>query len=100
MATDYKPEASEVLLKWIRRRYGSIPKFCTAHELDRIQVQRAIRGEIQRITVDFALDIQDATDGEVHAELWATPDEVREARKRRRSNASRRIEPEFAAEAS
>jgi hypothetical protein len=92
-----KPPACEVLLAYIRRRYGSIPAFCEANDLDRIKVQRAINGDIQRIDVEFAVAVEDATDGEVKPADWVPPGNVREARRQRRSaaaRAARGFEPE------
>ena len=44
----------------------SVPDFCEAHGLDRIQVQRVMNGERwQRITVDFAWAIDRATQGAI-----------------------------------
>lgn len=92
-----KPPACDLLLAYIRRRYGSIPAFSEANELDRIKVQRAINGEIQRIDVEFAVAVEDATEGEVKPADWVPPDDVREARRQRRSaaaRAARGFEPE------
>lgn len=63
--------APQALLAHIRAKYGSIPAFCDAKGLDRIKVQKAIRGEIQRMDVDFAFAVERATDGDVPAFWWA-----------------------------
>lgn len=44
----------------------SVPDFCDANGLDRIQVQRVMNGERwKRISVDFAAAIEDATKGRI-----------------------------------
>lgn len=48
----------------------SVPRFCDAHGLDRITVQRALNGERRRITVDLAYAIEKATSGAVPYHLW------------------------------
>lgn len=83
----FKPTGAVALLAYIREKYGSVPNFCDAHDLERIKVQRALNGEIQRIDVDFAFDIETATDGAVLAESWCSPESVREERRLRRSRA-------------
>lgn len=84
--------AAKVLLEHIREEYGSIPNFCEAKNLDRFKVAKACKGELQRIDVDFALDVLEATGGLVKIEGWRTPKKHREAR-RLRMGAGRRIAP-------
>jgi hypothetical protein len=49
----------------------SVPVFCERHRLDRIQVQRVLKGERwRRISVDFAFAIQKATGGHVRWDRW------------------------------
>lgn len=49
----------------------SVPDFCEAHDLDRIQVQRVLNGERwQRISVDFASAIDRATKGRIAWTRW------------------------------
>jgi hypothetical protein len=50
----------------------SIPTFCEKHRLCRIQVQRVIKGERTRISVDFAKAIQEATGGAVPWDSWSS----------------------------
>lgn len=69
VATERVPAAAK-LLAHIREHYGSIPRFAEMHGFDRIKVQKAIRGQIQRMDVLFALDIQRATRGAVVMEEW------------------------------
>lgn len=75
---EIKPEqASEVraaseLLAYIRKHYRSIPAFAEENDLDRIKVQKAIRGDIARIDVDFAFAVQIATKGKIKAEWWVS----------------------------
>lgn len=63
--------ASRALLAHIREKYGTIPAFCEAKEQDRFKVQKAIKGEMKRVEIAFAVSIQAATDGAVPAEWWA-----------------------------
>lgn len=92
-AVPFKPTGAEQLESYIRRHSGSIPRFCEEHRLDRIKVQRAINGDIQRIDVDFAFDIEHATDGIVPADSWCSPDEVRDERRKRRAERSTKFSP-------
>lgn len=51
----------------------SVPDFCALHKLERIRVQRAINGQLwQRISIDFGLLIEKATDGGVPAWSFAS----------------------------
>jgi hypothetical protein len=70
--------AARELLPWIRKNYGSIPAFCEAKNISRITLQKAIRGDLKRIDVEFALAIKDATGGLIPVEWWIEPvtDEV------------------------
>lgn len=63
--------ASQALLAHIRANYSSVPAFCDATGLDRLKTQKAIRGEFQRMDVDFAFQCQAATRGDVDASWWA-----------------------------
>jgi hypothetical protein len=87
---DFIPQAAAELLAHIREQYGTIPAFSEAKGLDRFKVAKAVNGELQRVDVDFALDVEEATG--IPAEHWRTPDDVREARKQRRA-AAHRIKP-------
>ncbi len=58
------------LLSYIRANYRTIPAFCEAHSLDRVSVQRAIRGEIRRFEIELAGQIETATKGYVAKEEW------------------------------
>ena len=64
----------------------SVPKFCEANKIERISVQRALNGERRRFSVDFAYEIQVATEGEVQWSRWhsstARPPKGRERRPR------------------
>ena len=55
----------------------SIQRFCIAHGLDRIAVQRLLKGERGiRMGVELAADIEDATDGEVPMRAWVRDETV------------------------
>lgn len=64
------PPGAFKLLAHIREHFDTIPKFCDKKGIDRIKVQKAIKGEFKRIDVSFALDVQAATDGKVALEDW------------------------------
>lgn len=51
------------LRRFIEASGLSLPAFCEAYDLDRFEVQRALKGETQRIDVDFAARIEAATMG-------------------------------------
>lgn len=63
---------ARALVAYLARTKQSITAFCAAHDLDRVQVQRAINGERTRISVDFARAIEEATGGAVRCQLWAS----------------------------
>lgn len=65
----------EKLLAHIRGLALSIPDFCESHGLFRQKVEKAIKGDLKRIDVDFALAIQRATDGAVVVEDWESHSE-------------------------
>jgi hypothetical protein len=63
-------DASQALLRHIREHFGTVPAFCEAKGLDRVRVQKAIRGKPKKFDVGFAFAIEKATDGAVPASLW------------------------------
>lgn len=63
---------ARLLREHLTRTGQSVPKFCEAHGLCRIRVQRALTGERHRIAVDFALVIERATSGAVPMSAWAS----------------------------
>lgn len=76
----YETDGARALRGWIARRYpkGGVPRFCDEtpegaprkKRMDRIAVQRALNGEVRRISVDFAYMIEAATGGAVKWQLW------------------------------
>jgi len=64
-------EGGIALRRWIDSNGKTVPGFCEEHGLDRIQVQRAINGDRKRVSVDFAAEIERATQGHVSMRLWA-----------------------------
>lgn len=46
----------------LKRLDISVTEFCERSDLDRIEVQRILKGERQRIAIDSAVDIVDAMD--------------------------------------
>lgn len=64
-------EGARELRKYLDEIRMSVPSFCELHDLDRIQVQRVLNGERwQRISVDFAFEIERATKGRVSWTLF------------------------------
>lgn len=61
------------LRRYLDGRGESVPRFCETHGLDRIQVQRMLLGQRERVSVDFALAIEKATDGVVTVASWGEP---------------------------
>lgn len=78
------------LRAWLEARGLSITRFCEENDLDRIEVQRHLRGLRDRVSVDFAVDIRDATKGAVKVDRWAHSKEVRRKLFERRSRTRRR----------
>ncbi len=66
-------DGARKLGEYITAHHKSIYEFCAQHGLERIQVARVLKGARgQRVTVDFAKSIADATGGVVAMELWAS----------------------------
>jgi hypothetical protein len=61
------------LRRYIDEQGISVPDFCEAHGLERVQVQRMLNGERQRVSVEFAADIERATEGAVRVLRWNEP---------------------------
>lgn len=59
------------LRRWLEKKKLSIQEFCMLNGLDRIQVQRILRGELHRISVDFASKVERATGIRMH--VWVRP---------------------------
>lgn len=78
-----------MLLGYIREHFSSIPAFCEAHGLDRLKVQRAVKGQMVRVDVTFASEIEEATGGEVSWESWIPDEAARRRLHERRSAASK-----------
>jgi hypothetical protein len=72
MDDDARPtlEGARLLRNHLRKTGQSVPVFCERHKLDRIQVQRYLRGERRYAPVDFAYEIQTATGGDVPWYTW------------------------------
>lgn len=78
------------LRAWLEVKGLSITRFCESNGLDRIEVQRHLRGLRDRVSVDFAVSIRDATRGAVKVERWAHSPEVQKKLFERRSKVRRR----------
>ena len=63
-------DGARALRVFLNTKNISVPDFCETHGLDRIQVQKALKGEIKRISVDLALNIERATESVVKAHGW------------------------------
>ena len=68
--------AAKQLLEHIRGLDETIPDWCEKKGLDRLKVQKAINGDITRIDVNFAVDVENASGGAVKAEDWYVTPEV------------------------
>jgi hypothetical protein len=77
------PGASELRLH-IDRQELAVPAWCEKHKLDRFSIQKLLNGKLQRVSVELAFAIQDATSGEVQATLWIPPEEVRDVQRAKR----------------
>jgi plasmid maintenance system antidote protein VapI len=64
-------EGGRQLRAYLKRVGQTVPEFAEAHGLDRIQVQRVLKGDRERISVDFALAIEKATDGTVQPWMFS-----------------------------
>jgi hypothetical protein len=66
----------------------SIPDWCEVHGLDRFAIQKLLNGRLQRVSVELAFDIEEATEGVVEAKLWIPEEEMREAQRLKRREAA------------
>jgi transcriptional regulator with XRE-family HTH domain len=65
-------DGARQLRQYLQAHGLTIPTFCEAHALDRIQVARIMKGERHRISVDFALSVFEATGGTIDWRTWAS----------------------------
>ena len=66
------PPAVPMFQAYLARRHIKQTPFCEKKGLDRIQVQKAVKGQRSRISLDFALDFHRATGGAVPYWAWST----------------------------
>lgn len=78
-------EGAKDLRAWLTKRNISVPTFCEEHDLDRIEVQRIMNGERQRVTCDMAVDICDAVAGDIDIRRFAHTKAMRKLLFERRS---------------
>lgn len=71
-------EGARSLRAYLLRTEQTVPDFCEKHDLSRRIVQRALNGQQTTFSVDFALAVQKATNGEVTAGSWSQ-DTLRDA---------------------
>lgn len=76
-------EGARLLRAYLLRVDQTVPDFCATHGLSRRIVQRALNGQQNSFTVDFAEAVASATGGKVPVSAWkqdtlreAAPDEV------------------------
>jgi hypothetical protein len=71
----------------------SLPDWCEMHGIDRFAIQKIFKGTLQRVSVELAFDIEEATGGAVEAELFIPESDVRELQKeKRRADAKARAQ--------
>jgi len=59
-----------VLNQWLKDRGLSPTGFAKRHGMDDREVRKLVKGERRRISVEFASEIERATDGGVPMHLW------------------------------
>lgn len=62
------------LRAWLNANKLNIPNFALKNNLQRVTVQRVISGDRRRVTVDLAMRIQRATNGDVPVDVWESDD--------------------------
>lgn len=82
---EFVTDGARDLREWLDGHGISVPVFCDANGLDRVEVQRCMNGERQRIPVNFAKDIFDATKGAIPIVRWAHSATVMRRLRERRS---------------
>jgi len=60
-----------LLRQYLNTQDLTVPEFAEKHGFCRIQLQRALKGERKKISVDFALAIEQATNNAVPIASWA-----------------------------
>jgi hypothetical protein len=78
-------QGARALVAYLRAKGLSISAFCEQNGLDRIQVQRAIKGARHRYSVDFALSVERATGGRVRVAQWSSETARAESDRRART---------------
>lgn len=70
MRTTAVPLGAVLLAAAIKRRGLTPHGFAVAHDLCRIRLAKTLKGELRRVSVDFALDIEAITENEVPVAAW------------------------------
>jgi hypothetical protein len=70
MSDPLPSDGARLLRLYLAKTQQSVPVFCEIHGFDRVQVQRYLRGERARISVDFAYGVEHATSGQVPWYSW------------------------------
>jgi len=73
MDDSHATNGASVLRDYLRSAGLSITKFCELTGLNRVKVQRLLKGQPRLLSVDFATRIWVATGGQVPVSCWSTP---------------------------
>jgi len=65
------PPGAQKLLEHIRAKHKTVPAFCEFTGLDRLRIQKLLKGQLKRIDVTLATEIQKATRGAVKIQDWS-----------------------------
>lgn len=87
--TATKLPGAEPLRSHIHGLDMSVSDWCEKHEIDRFSVQKLLNGKLQRVSVELAFDLEEASEGAVAAKLWIPEQEIRDAQQERRSATAR-----------
>ncbi len=71
-----KSLGARLLLEHMRQNGLSITRFAARAGLDRVRLQRLLKGKPVRVSVEWALAIQEASDGDVPWNSWTQHDEA------------------------
>jgi hypothetical protein len=93
----YVTQGAKETRAWLAANDMSVPDFCEQNDLNRIEVQRCLRGERQRTSVDLAVAISRATGGAVSVEAFSHSKHVLRLLRERRKALTKRKRPRRAA---
>lgn len=81
MSDLHPPEGARLLREHVAKLGTTVTRFCEDHGIDRFVALPALNGKRKRVSVDFALAIERATDGAVPMASWATESRAEEIEK-------------------